>query len=613
MGYIAEVLTLAAILAVATHGYMLIKGLGGMLHLGHAVFYGIGAYAAAILATRYLPAGSFPLSVLGAGLTAALGGVAIGWPALRERGRYFMIVTFAFQLIFITFIINLSITGGPDGLTSVPGISLGAWQPAPGSTVTIGALRLSYVTVKLAVMTAFAALSFAVCRYLILSPYGRLVRAVRDDEVVAEAYGHSSMGAKLSIFVIGAAITGMAGGLFAHHFNYVGPTQFELDTTILFIVMLIAGGQYSLSGATVGALVIVVFLEILRYLLEDVLHVPSELTADLRQFCFAVALILLFAFRNQGIFPERLPRHRSAKQSSATESSENDEFPAPIMVAPKAARSDGRDTVVAGSSKEHLEDDPILSCRELSKRFGGIQAVANASLDLHSGKIVVIIGPNGAGKTSLFNILSGVTASDAGEVTLKGRSIQGLGAARIAQLGLARTFQNVRPWGTLTAIENVLAARRKQPGANPIRLFAQPLRSRAAERDSVEWAFEVLERFGLQHYANVAASELSYAQRKMLSLARISAFDPEVMLLDEPTSGVDPRRLDVFLSHIRAFSAEGKAICLVEHNMTVVRDLAHWVVFMDEGRTLAAGTPSDILQDRTLMRVYLGHRELKSA
>jgi branched-chain amino acid transport system permease protein len=617
MAYLVDVLTLAAILTVATHGYMLIKGLGGMLHLGHAVFYGLGAYAAAILSTRYLPAGAFPISIVGAAVAAALGALVIGWPALKERGRYFMIVTFSIQLIFVTFAINLAITGGPDGISSIPGVSFGPWQPAARSTFTLGPVTLHYAEIKLAVMIGFAILSFLACRYLILSPYGRLVRAVREDEIVVEAYGRSATRTKLSIFMIGAAVAGAAGGLFAHHFNYVGPTQFELDATVLFLVMLIVGGQYSLVGATAGAVLMIALLEILRFLLEDALHVPAELTAHLRQLFFAVSLILVLALRSQGLVPERLVRHRRAAPSLDT-TEDGAEFAAPRMVAPKfEPPRDAR--VVAASFGEQsptklLPTKPVLTSKGLSVRFGGVQAVADAGVELRAGSITVIIGPNGAGKTSLFNILSGLSDSDGGEAILKGQSILGLKAAEIARLGLARTFQDVRAWRRLTTIENVLASRRAQPGANPLNLIAHPLHSRRAEKQSVEQAFELLERFGLQHYANVAAGELSYAQRKMLSLARISSFEPDVMLLDEPTSGVDPRRLDVFLAHIRSFARDdGRAICLIEHNMSVVRSLADWVLFMDEGRTLAAGRPEDILRDRTLMRVYLGHRELKSA
>lgn len=617
MAYLIDVLTLAAILVIATHGYMLIKGLGGMLHLGHAVFYGLGAYGAAILSTHYLPAGAFPISVIGAAVTAALGALLVGWPALKERGRYFMIVTFAIQLIFVTFVINLAITGGPDGMSSIPGLSLGPWQPGARDVIPLGLFALTYAQLKLIVMASFAAGSFVLCSYLIGSPYGRLVRAVREDELVVEAYGRSSVLTKLSIFVIGAAVTGAAGGLFAHHFNYVGPTQFELDATVLFLVMLIVGGQFSLVGATAGALLMVALLEVLRYLLESIFHVPAELTAHLRQMFFAATLIFVLSVRNKGLFPERRPVHLRAAAPTAEVMPEGEEFAAPRMVAP--SQSPSADAKIIASSfgnrsADALPGDPIMTCRGLRKRFGGIQAVSDAGFDLHVGKIIAIIGPNGAGKTSVFNILSGLSDCDGGEALLKGKPILGLPTAEIAQLGLSRTFQEVRAWRGLTTIENILAAGRDQPGANPLNLFTQPKLAWRSEAASVARAFEVLERFGLQHYANVAASELSYAQRKMLSLARISAFEPDVMLLDEPTSGVDPRRLDVFLAHIRAFAAEDKrAICLIEHNMSVVRDLADWVIFMDAGKTLAAGRPGDILGDRALMRVYLGQRERKGA
>src|SRR5689334_11417293 len=236
MNYLVDVLTLTAILIIATHGYMIIKGLGGMLHLGHAVFYGLGAYGAAILSTRVLPAGLFPISLIGAAIVAAIGGLVVGWPALRNRGRYFMIVTFSIQLIFVTFVINLAVTGGPDGITSIPGLSLGPWQPTSRQTLSLGFVTLTYSQVKLAVMIGFAIGSFFLCRYIIGSAYGRLVRAAREDEVVVEAHGRSAILLKLSAFVLGAGITGLAGGLFAHHFNYVGPTQFELDATMLFLV-----------------------------------------------------------------------------------------------------------------------------------------------------------------------------------------------------------------------------------------------------------------------------------------------------------------------------------------------------------------------------------------
>jgi branched-chain amino acid transport system permease protein len=591
MLYVIDVLTLTAILAVAVHGYMLIKGLAGLLHLGHAVFYGLGAYGAAILAVKVLPPGTFPLAVLGGALVAAAGAVVIGWPALKARGRYFMIVTFAMQLIFITLVINLSITGGPDGLSSIPRISLGPWQPGRRWSMALGPVEIGLPQAKLAVMWAFAGLSFWICHRVIRSPYGRLIRAVREDERVVEAYGVDATRAKLSILVIGAAVTGAAGALFAHHFNYVGPSQYELDLTMLLLAMLILGGQYSLKGATLGAVLMMALLEALRFVLDNGLGVPLEMTAQLRQVAYAVVLILILAVRSKGLVPDRLVQYGR-----------------PAQALPAQARPAAPDTTVTELG------EVVLAASNLEKHFGGLTAVAGAGLSLRKGRIIAIIGSNGAGKTTVFNMLSGFESADGGQAHVGGLPILGLGPAAIARLGVARTFQDVRIWNRLSVIENVLAASPRQPGRHPLRLFAQPGRVAAAEAANLAKAWALLERFGLADKANEAGSDLSYAQRKMLALARITAFDPKVMMLDEPTSGVDPRKLDVFLDHIRSFAVgDHRAVCLIEHNMAVVKELADWVLFMDEGKVVSSGTPRDVLGDHALMRRYLGHKKAATA
>jgi branched-chain amino acid transport system permease protein len=587
VAYLIDVLTLTAILAIAVHGYMLIKGLGGMLHLGHAVFYGIGAYASAIMSTTLLPPGYFLVAVMAGALAAGLGALLIGWPALQERARYFMIVTFSLQLIFVTLVINLGFTGGPDGLSSIPRMSFGPWQPNRHWSLDLGLAAIGYPEIKLLVVLGFAALSYWFCSRIVHSPYGRLIRAVRDDERVAEAYGRDAMRARLSILLIGAAVTGMAGGLFAHHFNYVGPSQFGLDLTMLMLAMLILGGQYSLAGATFGAMLMVGLLEALRFVLDDGLGVPFHMIAHLRQAIFSIILILILALRPRGLFPETLARYRR---------------PAAM---PRPERLTRRDRAM-----EPPGGGEILKAGGLIKHFGGLAAVDGAGLSLRPALIVAIIGSNGAGKTTVFNLLSGFERADAGEAHLGAVSLLGRRPAEIARLGVARTFQDVRIWARLTVIENILVSRRHQPGENPARLFLSPRRVASAERSNLEAAWVVLERFGLAEKANQLGSDVSYAQRKMLALARVCAFDPTVLLLDEPTSGVDPRRLDVFLDHIRAFAkADQRAVCLIEHNMTVVRELADWVMYMDGGRVLASGTPTDVLGDDVLMRRYLGHRD----
>jgi len=571
--YVLGVLTLIAIWVIAVHGYMLIKGLGGLLHLGHAVFFGLGAYTAAILSREVLPAGAYPASLLAAALVAGAGAVAIGVPALRARGRYFMLVTFSIQLAFFTVVSNLhGLTGGPDGLSRIPRPQLGAWTvAAPGAT--------------LALVVGLAVLSFLFCHLTIRSPYGRLVRAVRDDEIAAEGAGKRAAAVKLSIFVLGAGVTGFAGGVFAHYMRYVGPTQFGLDLVVLFLVMLVLGGQFNLLGVTVGAVTVGVMIEALRFA-----PLPRGSEAFLHQVLFGGLLIAILFIRPEGLLPERLPRHRRPAGGG----------PPARVEAVRAHRREAPDGVA-------------LRAEGLVKRFGGVTALDGCTLDLARGRITAIIGPNGAGKTTVFNLVTGFVRPDAGRIHVGAQELTGWTPERIAALGVARTFQDVRIWPRLTVIENVLAAMRWRRGERPVLGLPILPGVRAEERQHVERAWALLERFGLQDKADDPGGALSYAQQKMLALARLTALDPAVMLLDEPTAGVDVCRLGTFLDHIQRFSAQqGRTVCLIEHNMDVVRELADHVLFMNDGRVVAEGRPEEVMADQELMAIYLGHAPVEA-
>jgi ABC-type branched-subunit amino acid transport system ATPase component/ABC-type branched-subunit amino acid transport system permease subunit len=596
MIYVVDVLTYAAIMVIATHGYMLIKGLGGLLHLGHAVFFGLGAYAAAIASQTFLPAGAYPISLLCGAIAAAAGAGLIGWPALKDRARYFMIITFSMQLIFITIVINLGITGGPDGISGIPKVGFGPWV-LTSRPVNLGVIELSASSMNLLVALLLMGASFLFCRRIIDSPYGRLVRATREDDLAVEAYGRSATNVRLSIFAIGAALTGIAGAAFAHYFNYIGPSQFELELVILFLIMLILGGQYSIVGATIGVFVTMALLEGLRFGLEHYALISTDAVAHVRKGIFSLILVLVLIVKPSGLIRERFSNYRR---------------PAPEPEADKPAQAIS--LVVSEPAERNASLKPAaLSCKDLHKSFGGLVAVNGVDLSLMEGKITAIIGPNGAGKTTVFNMLSGFVAPTKGEVTFKGKNIVGLAPPEIARLGIARTFQDVRIWPRLTAIENVLASLKDQPGENAIRLFAQPRVSDRKEAENIGYAWHLMERFRLSEKANQLAGELSYAQRKMLALARLRAYDPSIMLLDEPTSGVDPKRLGEFFDQIRGFAeSEHRTICMIEHNMTVVRELADWVLFIDEGRVVAQGTSAEVLGNRTLMSAYLGKREAES-
>lgn len=247
-----------------------------------------------------------------------------------------------------------------------------------------------------------------------------------------------------------------------------------------------------------------------------------------------------------------------------------------------------------------------VEVRSVTKYFGGLAAVNEASLIFLPGRVTGLIGPNGAGKTTLFNLISGFLKPDGGEIWLDGTRIDRLPPWRIAQLGVGRLFQDVRVYDRLTVLDNVMLARRGLKGENP--LFSL-LRRRAVKREEEENSEEArrwLEFVGLAEKEGSLAENLSYGQQKLLSLARLFAGGFDVLLLDEPTAGVHPRMIKPILDLIRRMAEEGKTVVVIEHNMSVIADASDWVYFMNEGRVIAFGTPDEVLGDPEVKRAYLG-------
>lgn len=243
-----------------------------------------------------------------------------------------------------------------------------------------------------------------------------------------------------------------------------------------------------------------------------------------------------------------------------------------------------------------------LTCENLARSFGGVKAVAGVSITLPEGAVTALVGPNGAGKTTLFNLITGNLRADSGSVTLKGESIMGLRPWQIARRGVARSFQDLRLFTHMTVRENLLAA--TETGS----WFWQP-GGRAARRAREARVEQAMARTGLTRVADERAIDLAYAERKFLSVARILAMQAEVWLLDEPTSGLDLASRRHFAGILREAAAQGKAICLIEHNLDVVVELADRIAFLDQGRVLAEGEPEAILKNPDLAAIYFGERK----
>ena len=256
----------------------------------------------------------------------------------------------------------------------------------------------------------------------------------------------------------------------------------------------------------------------------------------------------------------------------------------------------------------------LLDVRGISKSFGGVAAVRDASFDVAEGSITALIGPNGAGKTTLFNIISGFLRADAGSIAFADRRIERSAGDAIARSGLVRVFQTPRVLTKMTVLENVMLAARHQPGERLALPLVAPARVAAREAEVRTQALETIGLVRLSHLADAYAGTLSGGQRKLLELARSLMVEPRMILLDEPMAGVAPVLAEQLLDHIRMLRAErGVTVLVIEHDMDIVMSISDRVIVMDEGHVIADGTPEAIQRNERVIEAYLGRLEAREA
>jgi branched-chain amino acid transport system ATP-binding protein/branched-chain amino acid transport system permease protein len=580
--YIAQILIFICIYAILAGSFNLLVGLSGLFSIAHGAFFGIGAYVVALLTAPTAGVLASPLNVWLAMplavVAAALFGMVIAAPALRVHSDYLVVLSFGFQMVVVGVFLNWTgVTGGEGGVTGIP-------RP---DFFALDLITPAYFLVYAAAVTA---LCYLLLWRMTSTPFGRMLRAIREDEVAAEALGKHVVRSKVLVFALASALAGVGGVLFAQYVRVVDPASFTIDTSVEVLAMLILGGTGNMVGSALGAAILIALPEALRFL-----DIGAGNAEQIRQIVFGALLILMLRFRSQGLLPEywtpawlRRLRERRIRETAGADVA--GQLPAAIL-----GRSGG-----AGA------DGPLMVVENVSKSFGGIQALKDFSMELPVGRISGLIGPNGAGKTTAFNLITGFLAPDSGRIWLRGRDITQARPHELAALGVSRSFQNLRLFSKMTVLDNVLVARPRQSGERLWRNLLLPLATDRETERNRQVALDVLGFVGLRAHAMELAENLSYAEEKLLALARMLAMEAELLLLDEPASGLDPQSVEKLFGIIRDLAERGKTVCIIEHNLDVIKDLTHRVVYLDEGRAFAEGTPAAVMNNPELAERYFG-------
>jgi branched-chain amino acid transport system permease protein len=566
MDFWLHVLNMIGLFAMLGVSLNLLLGYGGMASMAHAALFGVGAYTAAITARDL--GWPFPLTMVAAIiLTTILAGV-VTFPALRVRGEYLILLTLAFQMVVYGLMLSwVDLTAGRTGISAIPRPRL------LGVTLVTPAQFLPLIAVC-------GVGVFAIAYRIGESPLGRILKAMRDDEPATLAIGKSVLRYKVLVFCVSGGLAAVAAALFAHYQAFINPFSFNLDRSIFLVALVVLGGTANLLGTVVGAVLFVGLPELLRFL-----QARQDIVDAIRNLVFGLLLVLFMRFRPAGFVPE----HARVRQ------------PMDGRVPPEGA--------VAGLStgaRTPRAAGPVLRAEGLKKHFGGIRAADDLTLALERGKVTALVGPNGAGKTTVFNLLTGFLMPDAGRVVLRGTDVTRLSPWKTVRLGMARSFQDVRLFERMTVLDNVLSAIPGQPGERLGPLFFTPRRTGDAERRNRDKGLGYLAFVGLAHKAGELASSLAFGEQKLVALARLIATEADVLLLDEPASGVDLQWVRRILELIRELAASGKTVCIVEHNLEVVTAIAEHAYFMEAGHIIAEGRPDELMADRRLAEIYFG-------
>jgi branched-chain amino acid transport system permease protein len=553
--YYQLIMTLVPVWAVMGLAWNLLSGYSGLVSFGHAAFFGLGAYCVALSQIHF---GLSPwLTIPVAGALGAAAGALVGLPTFRLRGHYFALAMLAYPLALLYVFEWLGYQE----------VALPMRRDAPLRTMQFEDHRV-YAWLALGLMAGAMALTAVLER----ARFGMSLLAIKQDEAAAEAAGIDALAWKLKAITLSGAMAATIGGFYAVVLLIVTPPAvFGMLVSAQALIVAMFGGVGTVWGPVIGAVVLVPLSELLHAKLGN--FIPG-----IQGVVYGIAIVVVTLAAPEGVFWKirdvglrRRGRPVMAHSSAALQVPASEDLPAPP----------GRD------------GGPVLEVRNVSKAFGGLNAVQDVSLTVRSGEILGIIGPNGAGKTTLFNLLNGFIRPDRGQILLEGHSIVGSRPDRICAAGVGRTFQVVRPFRRMTVIDNVVIGAYVHAASEDA--------ARAAARAA-------LAQVGLSREMHLLAGGLSNKQLRLLELARALAGRPKLLLLDETLAGLSGGDVDDVIAVVRRLAGQGVTIAIIEHTMPAMVRLVDRFVVLDHGGVLAEGQPAEITRNPAVVDAYLGQR-----
>ena len=587
--YLINLLIYAAVDGMACLGLSQQFGVGGVTNFGFIIFQAAGGYTAAILAMpadsanggfqSYIGGWNLPFPIPWIGAAVAGGLIALPFTFLvgrRLRGDFA-----AVGLLVTAVLLNLLATNFVPAFNGDAGLSL-IPQPLQGEfTPQSSGYQWGFTAVALLLCAGV----YVFLRRITESPYGRSLRAMRDNDAVADSLGKNLLSLRTAMLVLGGAIAGLSGGVLVSYITTWSPAAWGYAETVVLFAAVIIGGTGNHRGALLGAVLVPVGFEEVTRFIPTSNSLPPNLIPSLEWVAIGLLILVFLWFRPQGVLPERkrviaLPGDHS-----------------PTVVA--------REHPPAVLSAEQAQPPVVLEAVDLVRDFGGVRAVDGVSLAVRQGTLTGLIGPNGAGKSTLLAILAGTLPASSGTVVYRGQDITTMPAFRRARLGLVRTFQLASEFKRLTVMENLLSAVPANRGDSLRGAIAGKRYWKADETAAIARAQAVLARFGLESLANDYAGDLSGGQRRLVEIMRALMAEPGMLLLDEPMAGVHPHLARRIGNELVALCREGMTILMVEHELAIMDEFCDPVAVMADGRLLAEGTMAELRRRSEVVEAYL--------